>query len=305
MEDIKEFKKLFKINIPVDKHFDYYIDVLQKSDYYSDLNELVSDFELYENEVLKNYETLVSYKLGYCLKTIKSYLIGTNAYNSLQNKDFGQESPRTKNILEKNEGEYLISFDFKSANYNALKSFDEDNELKGSWEELCEYLNIHPMITKSKSFRQLCFGNTNPKRLQKVQRINVSRIVENLLEYFSEEEIIFISHDEFIIKLKGDGKSSSEKALWLNNKVKYVCEKENILMPIKYNVFKEDYIKKKTAVRTFYQVKIGGLSEKHKMLFGVPGNKYFWYFKKHILNEDVEERDLLFIHDNDLAMWKI
>ena len=27
MKNIKEFKKLFKINIPVEEHFDYYIDV--------------------------------------------------------------------------------------------------------------------------------------------------------------------------------------------------------------------------------------------------------------------------------------
>ena len=43
--------------------------------------------------------------------------------------------------------------------------------------------------------------------------------------------------------------------------------------------------------------------DRYTTLYGVPGNKFYKYFKKEILEQDLEERDLLFVHEGELAKW--
>jgi len=61
------------------------------------------------------------------------------------------------------------------------------------------------------------------------------------------------------------------------------------------------------CVQTQYQVEggMGGLIEKYETLFKVPGNKFFKYFKTHILKEPLERRDLMFMSDGEIAIWNI
>jgi hypothetical protein len=107
------------------------------------------------------------------LPKLKEYIINSEAYNSVQEFDYSKVEFRTKNDINKFEDEILLSIDFSQANFNTVKSFDSKikSEFNGSWEELCEYLDIHPTLAYSKSFRQIVFGNTNPKRLQKIQHM--------------------------------------------------------------------------------------------------------------------------------------
>lgn len=42
---------------------------------------------------------------------------------------------------------------------------------------------------------------------------------------------------------------------------------------------------------------------KMKQLHSVPPNKYFKMFKEHVLGEPVEEKDLYFTVDGELAKW--
>ena len=59
------------------------------------------------------------------------------------------------------------------------------------------------------------------------------------------------------------------------------------------------------CVQTQYQVEggMGGFIEKNKSLFKVPGNKFFKYFKTHILGEELDKRDLMFMADGEIAVW--
>lgn len=305
MKDIREFQKLFKVNFPMEEHHQYYIDTLMRSSFYAGLGNVVKEFEQYERDVEElGYKSAKSYKLDYALPRLKEYLLNTGAYKNLIEWDLPGKL-RTKDELRKNDNTYLISIDFKAANYNSLKTFDSFDALGDSWEGLCRDLDVHTTLSKSKSFRQYVFGNTNPKRLQRVQHSGIVKIVDKLIEDhgFEEDDFIFISHDELIVRLRPDHVLAVNRITLLLAAVGNIIENESINMLTHYKVFKNEAIGAGMCVQTQYQVKMGGLSEKHDMLFKVPGNKFFKYFKTHILKEPVDKRDLMFMSDGEIAVW--
>lgn len=306
MKDISEFEKLFKVNFPVQEHFEYYIETLKRSAFYAGIGEVVKEFEQYESDVqAEGYSSARSYKLDYALPKLKEYLLNTSAYSRLLSETLDNSKLRTKDELRINDDTYLISIDFKSANYSALKTFDDSGELFGSWEELCSALDIHTTLSKSKSFRQFVFGNTSPKRLTNLQHINIIKIVDELIKNhnFEEEDFVFISHDEFIVKLRPDHTLAVNRINVLLIAIGIIIQNEGINMLTHYKVFKHVALGAGMCVQTQYQVKMGGLSEKHSLLFKVPGNKFFKYFKKYILNEPLDKRDLMFMSDGEIAVW--
>lgn len=309
MKNISEFEKLFKLNFPVRENYEYYIDTLMKSPFYAGLGKLVEEFEKYEKDIEEEglFKSPTSYKLDYALPKLKSYIMSTKAYIGFISDKLDNSKLRTKDELRNNDNTYLISIDFKSANYNAIKTYDNDGELFDSWEELCMALDIHPTLSKSKSFRQYVFGNLSPKRLQTHQHFCISKIVNKLLEngFFEEDDFVFISHDEFVIRLRPDHKLAVNRIHILNSEVGRIISEENIDMLTHYNVFKLETLGKGKYIKTHYNVKMGGLSEKYTSLVGVPGNEFFKYFKTNILKKELDDRDLLFIVDKKLARWVI
>jgi len=308
MKNIAEFQKLFKVTFPVLEHHQYYIDTMMKSPFYAGLGLIIKEFEQYEIDAEEEgYKDARSYKLDYALPKLKDYLLSTNTYAKLQAADLGNSKLRTKDELRNNDNTYLISIDFKAANYNSMKTFDESGELFGSWEELCAALDIHSTLSKSKSFRQYVFGNTNPKRLQKIQHGNIITIVDKLIEDhgFEEDDFIFISHDEFIVRLRPDHALAVGRIHTLLTAVGNIIQNEGINMPTHYKAFKNEVIGAGMCVQTQYQVKMGGLSEKYDTLFKVSGNKFFKYFKTHILKEPLDKRDLMFMADGEVAVWSV
>ena len=308
MKDIEEFEKLFKVNFPVQEHHQYYTETLMRSPFYAGFGGVIKEFEQYEADVEREgYTSAKSYKLDYALPKLKNYLLNTVAYENMQQETFYDSKLRTKDELRNNDNTYLISIDFKAANYSALKTYDEDGELFGSWEELCTALDIHPTLSKSKSFRQYVFGNTNPKRLQKTQHQNIIIIVDKLIEDhgFVDSDFVFISHDEFIVKLRPDHHLAVNRINLLLSAIGNIIQYEGINMQTHYKVFKNEGIGAGMCVQTQYQVKMGGLSEKYTLLFKVPGNKFFKYFKTHILKESLDKRDLMFMSDGEIAVWAV
>lgn len=309
MKNISEFEKLFKLNFPVLENYEYYIDTLMKSPFYAGLGKLVEEFEKYEKDIEEEglFKSPTSYKLDYALPKLKSYIMSTKAYIGFISDKLDNSKLRTKDELRNNDNTYLISIDFKSANYNAIRTYDNDGELFSSWEELCNELDIHQTLSKSKSFRQYVFGNISPGRLTKIQHINIIKIVDKLIEgkCFIEEDFVFISHDEFIVRLRPDHKLAVNRIHLLNSEVGRIISEEGINMPTHYNVFKLETLGKGKYIKTHYNVKMGGLSEKYTSLVGIPGNDFFRYFKEHILKEELDERDLYFTVDGKLAKWVV
>jgi hypothetical protein len=329
IRDMDEFCKLFKINIPNYADFDYYIRTLKKSkEYEYSIDNYIKIFCELEQYVQENgIESVKKYKMQ-SLDFIKEYLENTQAYKSMMEKELPQGTlvPTRDWINKVEEDDLLISLDFASANYNVLKTFDApaDNELKKNWYELCELLEIHPTFIASKSFRQIVFGNTSPKRLQRFQHFNMSKVIEALKQMpilpkgllplssykLDDNKLVFISHDEIIIKVK-DGNEAAELE-HLSNKLSEFASG----MPIRTTKFKLRRIKKDVFLKSVfethdfyssnnYSLPASFLVSEYNTLHGAPGNQFYMYFKKHILSESYDDRDLIYFNDGQPCMWVI
>jgi hypothetical protein len=307
--DIDEFCKLNRINIPVKSEFHYYIETLRRSpEYLKTLSEekieRFADFERWARTTEQG--NIYKYKL-HCLDVLKDYIVGTKAYQSMMNLELpkGAFVSRDHINADENNMHTMVSLDFTTANFSALKTFDADGELGDSWKELCNRMGIHEVLAESKSFRQLVFGNTNPKRLQTIQHSKIMVLLSFLQRAgINDSSIVFISHDELIFRVK-----DANSVAHLHEYILKAAEKE-VGLPIKCSVFSNEKIKKNTFVKTVHSISPGyhpGANyifvNEYKTLHGVPGSKFYMYFKKYVLNEPCEERDLMYFNDGELCKW--
>ena len=310
IKEISEFAKLFKINIPVKEHFEYYINTLHKSPEFEHIISLVNFYSEFEEWLDDNdFHNVGHYKMSNVFKKIKSHLELSQAYTRVQNFDYSKVKFYEKDNLKLYEGDFMLSLDFSSANFQSMKIFDYENNLKSNWAELCDSLTVHPMITSSKSFRQVVFGNLNPKRFQKISHMHLLKLVEELEAYFPADNIIFVSHDELVIRLGSEENVARARIEQIFEALHII--KENRIanvetwMDIHSTIFDMERVSKGIYVKTLYYLLDGSISELCKTLFGCPGNKYYINFKKHIIKEDIDERDCFFMADDELAKWVV
>jgi len=319
IKDIEGFCKLFKVNIPVNEDFDYYVSTLKRSYEYSPYFKLDEDIRTFielEEFVSKNgFESVSKYKMQE-LDRIVEFLQNTKAYKSLMESELPKEKLYTKDLFNQvEEHEVLLSLDFQSANFNILKTFDSiDNpEFPESWNALCKQLNVNECLARSKSFRQIVFGNTNPKRLQTFQHKNMIKIVEHLRGIgYKEDDFVFISHDEIVLRTP-----KTSHVMKLTDNMDIISLAANC-MPLRASIFSMQKIKKNVFIKTVLSIGhtdgngLGFVSndkyyfkEEYKALHGVPGHKFYMYFKQYILNETPEDRDLVYFNDGELCRWVV
>lgn len=310
IEDIGEFSKINKINIPVNSHFDYYISTLSRSKEYAHIYILIQDFIDLENHAkVMGYSSAKAYKLDYALPKILKHLESSDVYDVIQNYKFPDSAKLyTKDEVKKSIDQNFtyLSFDIKKANFSAFKLLDDKNEMTNSWDELCESLDIHRTLAKSKSFRQVVFGNTNPKRLQRLQHLQVHSAIEYLkLKGLSEDNICFVSHDEFVLRFKqDDGNDVWQTNHYSSDQMVSELSLQMSKMPLRVTVYELSKITKDISLKYVYAVlKEGGIVPAYTTLFGVPGNKFYKYFKLYVLKEELDDRDLYFVNDGEIAKW--
>jgi virulence-associated protein VapD len=280
MKDIRSFCKLFEINIPEYSQFEYYIDQLSKLDKYKNIKELVEKFRTLESEIDDIYQFKVK-KSNDIIEFIKT----TRAFSELNDDNLIPDYPTTKNFVYHESKRYL-SIDIKQANWTILKRYDPDflNELGNSYFELLDKFGLPEIFQHSKTFRQFIFGNLNPKRQIKAQRVIIEEIIQKLKSY--DLEVACIKHDEIIYVVDDD------------------ITLENILSEIDYNIFKikiyrvervEDF-----RINSYYDQSENFL---HKELVGCNAHLYYLNLKRFIFREKIDIRDLYFRLDSKLAIW--
>jgi hypothetical protein len=281
MRDIKGFVKLFDISIPDYENFDYYIKQYSKLPQWSHIYDLIKTYEDFENEC----DDVLQYKFGKANKLIE-YLKNTHAYQEINCHPL-VDLPTTKNFVYSEDKIYL-SIDIIKANYSVMKSYDDVtlNELGNSYEDLLSKFDIHPIIGQSKGFRQFIFGNLNPKRQVKAQRVVIEELRKSL-QHFGLEEIC-IKSDEVIYSI--DNFENAKEIIDFVDSTKF-----------KIKIFKvkkvEDF-----KLNTYYNY-LGKKLE--SALVGCNGARYFIYLKTLILNEPLDIRDLLFKMDGKIAIWNV
>jgi hypothetical protein len=283
MRDIRTFVKLFDLNVPDFEHFDYYISQYVRMKRWSHLHHMIDLYEDFECKVDDPYK----YKIEKSNEIIE-FLKSTRAYNELNDDNLIPDYSITKNF-EYSEGKKYLSIDINSANWVVLKKYDPEflNQLGKKYSDLLENFNVHPVFLNSKQFRQYIFGNINPKRQIKAQRVIIEELIKSISTY-SNLQTICTKSDEVIYQFD-DFKDIEQVILQLDTSL------------FKYKIFTIERVED-FRVNTFYD-KFGNLS--HKELSGCNGNKYFIYLKKYIFNEPLDIRDLYFRMDGDLAIWNV
>ena len=192
MRDVKGFCKLMDISVPEYEHFDYYINQFSKLEKWKNIKDLIKIYE----EAEEKYGDLYEFRLKKSSEII-NYLKSTRAYNELQDDNLLPDLPTTKNF-EYSEDKKYISIDIKKANWIVLKNYDPEfaPELGDSYEDFISKFDVPEIFNHSKQLRQYIFGNINPKRQGKAQRV----ITQSILNKYNHLnlDIACIKNDEVI-----------------------------------------------------------------------------------------------------------
>lgn len=205
----KKFCKDEKLPIPVydDPYFNYFLDLYEehfksKTKYSRFVEELggqswedyYSIYLSFKDEVINHVKQKESY-----MKFISddfSKFDFKREYNS-SNKNFY--------VLD-NVDKSWISVDLSKANFNSMKFYDGD--IFGgieTYEEWIESFDGGYRFSKSKSIRQIIFGNLNPKRQQKIQKSIMNEMMGNINSLLVKDlEFHVLGADEFLLENKGD-----------------------------------------------------------------------------------------------------
>ena len=282
MRDVKGFCKLMDISVPEYEHFDYYINQFSKLEKWKNIKKLIKIYE----EAEEKYGDLYEYRLKKSNEIIE-YLKNTRAYNELQDDNLLPDLPTTKNF-EYSEDKKYISIDINKANWVVLKKYDPEfaPELGDSYEDFISKFDVPEIFNHSKQLRQYIFGNINPKRQGKAQRV-VTQSILNKYNHLNLD-IACIKNDEVIYSFE-----SFEQV-------------EEILTSVDREIFKI----KLFTVKRIQDFRINTFlsesgEELYKEMVGCNGNQFFMNLKNHIFEESLDIRDLYFRMDGSLAIWNV
>ena len=282
MRDVKGFCKLMDISVPEYEHFDYYINQFSKLEKWKNIKKLIKIYE----EAEEKYGDLYEYRLKKSNEIIE-YLKNTRAYNELQDDNLLPDLPTTKNF-EYSEDKKYISIDINKANWVVLKKYDPEfaPELGNSYEDFISKFDVPEIFNHSKQLRQYIFGNINPKRQGKAQRV-VTQSILNKYNHLNLD-IACIKNDEVIYSFE-----SFEQV-------------EEILTSVDREIFKI----KLFTVKRIQDFRINTFlsesgEELYKEMVGCNGNQFFMNLKNHIFEESLDIRDLYFRMDGSLAIWNV
>jgi hypothetical protein len=287
-----ELQKLYPdFKIPFEKDAPYYIGLLTKNNASLELN--YNDFvslELIEKDSVKykfkKFDEILAY-----FKEMKWDLNSIPQTSELLNSKY---TLREFNNYKPNK--FYTSIDLKEANWQSFKHAFELN-LPNFEEWSTTQFDLHPAIAKSKSFRQYLFGNTNPKRLQRIQESMMKDIFS--LFILDEDKIVGKKSDELIFEFKDSKEATDWFIHYLYVSYPFDC-KINFFTVSEHTNFNE-FIRIKEIIGGF----LLGPRGNERKLMGVPGNRFFIHFKTLILKEELDDRDLKFTVEKNLAKWII
>jgi len=336
VRSIGELARFWKITIPKPDEALYYLTVLSRSVEWADIFSRVEAYiELQQWASEVKHTNVAKCKTATAME-LRNYVKSTDAYARFTKFDvdsFTYNNRPMANLKDKRssffDGEdILLSIDITSANYTIFTLFDEKGELGESWAEFCKSRpEVHPVVPRSKIFRQIVFGELNSTRNSKIQAKVTLCIYSHLIDRFGEplaNRLIFCSHDELVFQCGHE----SEAIPLIQQLTAYLAEGPVPLLTSDASMhgraiqlgkhFKMVTYKTKSvddaegkAVKTILRMEQAEgtdaprLVENYRTLFAVPGTQFFMYFKKYILQEEWEDRDLYFVAEGRLAKWVV
>ena len=77
------------------------------------------------------------------------------------------------------------------------------------------------------------------------------------------------------------------------------------IFPYRLSIYNIEHMEEYSTKSFVRNILNENMESQYKSLYGVSGQKYFRLFKKYIINEEVEERDLLFKVEGETTKWII
>ena len=206
---IRRWVKDFNLPIaaPDEEHINYFVNlydkVLQTKEKYQLFNNAIEKYGSEENffvesnriqnEIIDSIKGLPNYELF--LSNTKDNYNSTLHLNVTKDQVYKTHS----------DGYIFLSIDLVKANYNALKYFSSDLVLNSqNYIEFMKNFTKEEYFLTSKKFRQVVFGNINPKRQQKIQRYLIDLLFKIIDQYVSEDCIKDITSDEVVLLVQLD-----------------------------------------------------------------------------------------------------
>ncbi|MDC0719023.1 hypothetical protein [Nannocystis bainbridge] len=301
LRDLEEFRRLFRLTIPVTEHAAYYLDTLARSPEYEDLPALALRFAAFEDRLAARGQSVGEYRQQQ-LVALRDALGKTPAFRRMCAAPVGP-SPPTRSRLSEQAGAWLVSFDLREANFSVLKLHDDERTLgDGTWAEFCAARGVDPVLAESKAFRQTVFGYLEPKKAQRLQHGLTAALADELRRGGLEERAIAtISHDELILGFPGDDFGLAQLRALLAG-----IAPASRRPALRASVFRSTALEPGVELRSFYTLADDAAPAlRHRALVGVPGNLFYVYFKRHVLAAPLDRRDLYFRVEQRLAQWVV
>jgi hypothetical protein len=299
MRDPQTLSKLFKIHIPHPPALDHYLDALERAPAYAGARDLATRYIAWEDRLLaagSTPATARSLAISQTIDTLKNNPVHARFLTA----EIGERTPRI-DARAKRRGELFISIDMVRANFNTLRRFDDEGALGQDWPTLCQKLGVDPLLIDSKSFRQIVFGNLNPKLSQRLQHAVMSALLGSLVEagVDVERDVAFLSHDEIVLAC-GPQTSETDKLSYFLG----ILDQQTFERPTRITLLRHESLDRDRVREVVYDRRPdGGIAVRFARLFGVPTHQFYVYLKRDILNEPVEAHDRYFWSDSRLAMW--
>lgn len=209
--------------------YDNFIDELQKYPNHQNYFEYYNKIQNEAIEFIKNtpeYQTFNETDMNQFAKNIPK---------GLPSKDIYRES---------NTDHTFISIDMKQANFNALRHYCQTycNNIgifgnEETWENFMSKFTDSKHIINSKYIRQVILGNCNPKRQITYEKYIMSLLLEKIKEHFSEKfyqnMLVFFSNDEIIFDV-----TDTEFKELIYHRLQNLVETSDINVPFKVQLFK-------------------------------------------------------------------
>ncbi|PCC67183.1 hypothetical protein SAMN02745121_08690 [Nannocystis exedens] len=301
VRDLEEFRRLYRLHIPTPEHAAYYLETLARSPRYADLPALAGRFAAFEARLAAQGLSVADYRQQQLL-ALRDELAATAAFRRLCAAAVGP-APATRNRLSEQTGAWFVSLDLREANFSVLALHDDEGALgSGPWVEFCAARGVDPVLAESKAFRQALFGYLEPKKVQRVQLGLTAALADDLRrDGLEDRAIAMISHDELILAFPGDDAGLAD----LRARLARLAAAPR-RPAVRASVFRSAALEPGIDLRTFYDLAGDAPPAlRHRALVGVPGNLFYVYFKRHVLEAPLDRRDLYFRVENRLAQWVV
>ena len=208
-------------------------------------------------------------------------------------------NPRSKELYNgENAGKVYASFDLVKSNIQALNFADKEILFNSNtYEEFIKRFTDSNYIARSKYFRQVVFGQMNPKRHITIAKYLISKVYETLNAHGLEWELVAVSSDEIVFQVPED-------VMWnyalLYAKLKHEWEDiiyDELGLKVRFEMFQLNAYNLKTEncskVCTFYTKTLSDGSVSWK---GIP-LQYYGVVYKLMNDKELERNDYVFEHE--------